>query len=300
MPIPTATILAGTAIVAMAGLADDLRKGVPSLLRLCLQITAASLVILGTGGLDHLPFPEPMRLELGYAAWPVALVWIVGVTNIYNFLDGIDGYAATQGLIAAAAIACLSPFTAIGITGLVILGACLGFLPHNWHRASVFMGDVGSLTLGFLLATLPLHASMAHRADLVFATAIALWFFLADGAFTLARRALKGEKFWMPHRTHLYQRLVRAGLRHNQVVWIMAVGAVPLACTAIVAVREENVTLQWLSIALGVAFSLVFRQITHLAEALRPTLQASPLEGNVNPLDRSMTTAAPSYLENRT
>ncbi len=253
-------------MVALVGLVDDVRGGIPILIRLCAQLGAAGLVVWGTGGLTHLPLPEPFRVELGLAAIPLTMFWIVGVTNVYNFLDGIDGYAATQGVIVGITFACLAPVGPIGLVGFAICGGCLGFLPYNWHRAKVFMGDVGSLSLGFLAASLPLQATGTFQADCVFATVLALWFFLADGTFTLTRRLLRGERIWDAHRSHLYQRLVLANRRHDQVARMMAMGATILAALAIVAIRQGSSLLQWSALALAIALMLAFHQITLLAE----------------------------------
>jgi UDP-N-acetylmuramyl pentapeptide phosphotransferase/UDP-N-acetylglucosamine-1-phosphate transferase len=131
------------------------------------------------------------------------------------------------------------------------------------------MGDVGSLTLGFLIATLPFQAPITAREDWIFTVALILWFFLADGAFTLARRVIRHERIWTPHRSHLYQRLVLAGLRHNHVVWIMVAGAVPITCLAIIALQQRSAPLQWIAIGLGVALVVAFRHVTLLAERVQ-------------------------------
>src|SRR5206468_6921221 len=126
----------------------------------------------------------------------------------YIFLAGIDGHAGLQGAVAGLGVALLHTVGSFTTIGMAVCGACAGFLVHNWHPARIFMGDVGSATLGFILAAVPFQTSGRWRSDSVFFVALFLWFFLADGAFTVFRRLWRGEKVWEAHRTHLYQRLV--------------------------------------------------------------------------------------------
>jgi UDP-N-acetylmuramyl pentapeptide phosphotransferase/UDP-N-acetylglucosamine-1-phosphate transferase len=141
--------------------------------------------------------------------------------NAFNFMDGIDGIAAGQGAVAGAAIAVLGwlldvpPATLLGLT---IAAACLGFLPHNWSPATIFMGDVGSAFLGFLLATAPLVAPAPEQAPIgVLPFALVVWPFLFDTTLTFIRRAARGENVLAAHRSHLYQRLTLAGWSHGRV-----------------------------------------------------------------------------------
>ena len=129
------------------------------------------------------------------------------MVNFFNFLDGIDGLAAVQAVVTAAGIALAGwdPFAALLAAALA--GATAGFLPYNWSRASIFLGDVGSYFLGYTLATLPLAAPPASRPQAVLFVALSLWLFLADAAWTLVRRARSGAPWYAAHREHLYQQL---------------------------------------------------------------------------------------------
>jgi UDP-N-acetylmuramyl pentapeptide phosphotransferase/UDP-N-acetylglucosamine-1-phosphate transferase len=256
MPVPRPELLIGATLIALVGMTDD-RYGLPVVVRLILQFVAAGLVVFQRGGLDQLPLPEPLNLGLGFLAVPAALMWIVGVTNLYNFLDGIDGHAGLQGAIAGLGLALLTPDGLYLAAGMAVFGACVGFLLHNWHPAKIFMGDVGSATLGFLLASLPFQRLPAVKSESVFFVALCLWFFLADGGFTIFRRLMRGERIWEAHRTHLYQRLVISGLRHDQVVSKVMSGGAFLMALALWSCDADRPLAQWAVLGVALAGFLV-------------------------------------------
>ncbi|MDP2618572.1 MAG: glycosyl transferase [Hyphomicrobiales bacterium] len=146
----------------------------------------------------------------------LALLWFV---NLYNFMDGIDGLATSEtaivclGVVAVAAVAGLGG--GLGAKGAVLGGAALGFLAWNWHPARIFLGDVGSVTLGFLVAWLLIELA---RSGALAAAIILPGFFLLDASATLIRHTLCGVPFWLPHRDHAYQRAVQGGMSHAGVV----------------------------------------------------------------------------------
>ena len=237
-PSEAAWILAGaTFSVALLSLWDDFHA-LTWPVRLVLQAAAATLTVAFIGYPTALPTPEG-SLELGAFAIPLALFWVVGLTNAYNFMDGIDGIAAVQALVAGVGWAIIGIFAGlpnVAVLGGVIAGASAGFLLHNWSPAKIFMGDVGSITLGFTFAVTTVLAA-TRDARLFVAGVMLLWPFVFDAGFTLCRRLLNGEHVFKAHRSHLYQRLVIAGLSHATVATIYAllglVGVVAATLTAI-------------------------------------------------------------------
>lgn len=214
-PSALCLVIAGLAVAAM-GLWDDLRS-LPVALRFSVQSAAAILVMAGAGRFHPLP-PGGSGREA--AAWIITFLWIVGLTNAYNFMDGIDGIAGAQGVAAAAswvAIGGLSGARFVEVLGVVLLGACLGFLAHNRPPARIFMGDVGSGFLGFAFATIGLAARGGGGGLDLLGDALVVWPFVFDTAFTLLRRLGAGENIFRAHRSHLYQRLVISGLSHASV-----------------------------------------------------------------------------------
>ena len=155
-------IVAATALIFAVGLLDDLR-GCSAGFKLAVQIVAAVMVVATGLSITRvfLPFGEP--IQFGFAGSIVAVLWLIGITNAVNFMDGLDGLAG--GLAAIIAI-CIGGFAAfqgappLVAIALAVCGACLGFLPFNWHPARIFLGDSGSLTIGFILGYLSLTASL--------------------------------------------------------------------------------------------------------------------------------------------
>lgn len=207
-------ILASTAI-ALVALVDDLRDW-PFTVKLAAQIGAA-LVAVGSGlyvGVYNLPVVGPVDLGLVGAAATVA--WILFATNAMNFIDGLDGLAGGTSLVAAgflAAIAAGQGGWFVYFASVLLAAGLVGFLPFNWPRARIFMGDVGSQFCGFVLAMLGVAAARFERVELSFLIVpMLLAGVLFDVLFTLIRRALAGERLTEAHRGHLYQVAQRSGV----------------------------------------------------------------------------------------
>lgn len=202
--------LAAAILIAAVSWLDDLRS-LSNRVRIVTHFSAAAIVVFGTGRLLELPGPELPWIVTAI----VTLVWIAGLTNAYNFMDGIDGIAATQGVVAGIAWVVLAEGSRATTTlALLLAVASFGFLLHNWPPARIFMGDVGSAFLGFAFAAIPLMPG--GKGDLVTAVLV-VWPFVFDTAFTFLRRLRRGEAVFSAHRSHLYQRLVIAGMSHRSV-----------------------------------------------------------------------------------
>ena len=215
--------LAGGAAIALSGWMDDVRS-LSSRTRLVVQLVAAVVLIAAAGCWSELALPLAGRVPLGWAGCVLALLWIVGMTNAYNFMDGIDGIAAGQAVVAGIAWAIIGSHgrdAGISAIGAAIALSGAGFLLHNRPPARIFMGDVGSGFLGFTLASLPLLLAAGglevDRGRLPVVAAAMVWPFLFDATFTFIRRLARGENVFDGHRSHLYQRLVISGASHGQV-----------------------------------------------------------------------------------
>jgi len=237
-------LAAGAVILAALGFLDDLR-GLPPLQRLAVESLLAA-VCLKAGGLTvvAIELPGCGPLAAGAAGWVAAWLFVVGFTNMFNFMDGINGLAGFQALLGAGALAVWSALAGdvpLAVTAALLSGATWGFLRANFPRAKVFMGDVGSLPLGFLLAmgVLRAHAG-ADRAGTtpLWLPLLFIWPFLSDATYTLLNRAVHGRNPFRPHRSHVYQRLVVAGWSHARVTTIYA-AATGLCIAAAFACRER-------------------------------------------------------------
>lgn len=227
----------GVAVACVAAVSwfDD-RHGVPFALRLAFHVGAAALAVWATGPLREVMLPGLGTMQLGALAWPISLVWIVGLVNAYNFMDGIDGIAGIQGVVAAAAWAYVgwhSGVPEVGTLGALVGVGCLVFLSFNWSPAKIFLGDVGSAPLGFIFAALPLLEARgipsAAPAIMVVGVAV-VWPFVFDASLTFLRRLGRGENVFAAHRSHLYQRAVIAGWSHAAVALLY--GGLALASAA--------------------------------------------------------------------
>ena len=212
------------AMIALAalGFTDD-RRDLPALLKLLIQIIVG-VQALYLSGLRMTDFGLPFvpDYDLGLLGWLIALVWLVGLTNIFNFMDGINGLAFTQLIFGGATFCLLGVLEGdyeLAISGALVAGSAVGILRYNFPKALVFMGDVGSLPLGFLLAFMGLRAAFgADSGNFTFLQSmLALWPFLYDGSYTLLNRLYHGRNPFRAHRSHLYQRLLVAGYTHKQI-----------------------------------------------------------------------------------
>jgi len=240
------TILGASLVVAAIGIWDDVSALTP-LPKFAAQFLAAAIVVWNLGGLTELPLPPPLNVPLGVAGIPVAVAWLVLVTNFFNFMDGVDGLAAGQAAITFVVIAWAAWSAPSSAVSLLAAAAVLAFLLRNWEPAKIFLGDVGSGFLGFLLAALPLATSGSGRAPMVLLVATSLTLFIVDPVLTLARRTLQGHRIGAAHREHAYQRLIAPGRRHALTVSVLLVGA--MSTTLVGALAYRRPSLGWVSIA---------------------------------------------------
>jgi len=258
-------------VIGMVGWVDDIKKGLSAGFRIGIQFICSVVVIWIFKPIDILPLPAPLHIHLHFFGIIISVIWLVGITNIFNFLDGIDGYAGVQGFIAGLMLAILAWGTPIGFIGLFASLSCAGFLLFNWHPAKIFMGDVGSSFLGFLFAALPFYltdtGTSSLRTEMFFATAIAIWFFLLDGTFTIFRRLYKKEKIWQAHRSHLYQRLVITGMSHSEVViTVCFFYSVLFAVTIFFGIQPSANIIRWPVLIIGFILFFIYLAYTLMRE----------------------------------
>ena len=247
--------VAGVAVLAAVSWADD-RRGLPARVRFAVQTGVAALALLAlpagaavTGGL--------LPLWLDRLLCLVAWVWFM---NLYNFMDGIDGIAGGEATAVGAGIAAVVAAMGLaplwGWQGLAVAAAGAGFLLWNWHPAKLFMGDVGSVPLGYLLGWLLLNLAVSGA----WAAALILpMVFVADATTTLLRRAWRGERVWQAHREHAYQRAVRRGLRHDQVVILLSVANAGLVALALASTADTATGFVTVAVAAALTLGMLRR-----------------------------------------
>ncbi len=210
-------VMAGALALLLLSWQDD-RRSLPARLRLLVHLAAVAAGLLALP--DH-QFVFQGLLPFWADRLAAAILW-VWFLNLYNFMDGIDGITGIETLCIAAGVILMSPAQA---QGAVLAGASLGFLFWNWHPAKIFLGDSGSVPLGYLLAWLLLRMA----AQGLWAPALILpAYYLADATITISKRALRREKIWQAHRQHFYQRAVQGGATHSRVALLILLSDVAL------------------------------------------------------------------------
>ncbi|MBN1561026.1 undecaprenyl/decaprenyl-phosphate alpha-N-acetylglucosaminyl 1-phosphate transferase [candidate division KSB1 bacterium] len=211
-------LVLGATILFVLGALDD-KADLNCNLKLVTEIIVASLAALAGWRIDALLLPAAQELSLGLLSYPVSVLWIVGVANSFNMIDGLDGLAAgvaTTVLLSSLAISALFGNVLLPILSIILAGAVLGFLRYNVNPASIFMGDSGSLPLGFVLACLTLNAATYDAGKAVFLIPLLLLGLpLTDTSLAILRRVRKGIHPFHADREHVHHRLVALGLSQS-------------------------------------------------------------------------------------
>jgi len=247
--------------ISLLGWFDDVGSLLKRI-RFSVQIICSLITLLGVGTLVFFYIPLLVNVNVGIIGTILGIIWIAGTTNIYNFMDGIDGIASLQGVVAAfswAVFGWMLGVELLMIMNLVLMTTLLAFLRYNWSPASIFMGDVGSVFLGFWFASMPFWAA-SFSPDLIVGetiwfAAFVIWPFLFDGSFTIARRFKNGENILEAHRSHLYQRLNIAGYSHKHIAILYVCFAVISSVFAFLFLQGSE-TLRFISIAVLFILSL--------------------------------------------
>ncbi|MBI2955981.1 MAG: undecaprenyl/decaprenyl-phosphate alpha-N-acetylglucosaminyl 1-phosphate transferase [Acidobacteria bacterium] len=223
--LPDLALLAGPAtLLLLLGVVDDLR-GMNAWTKLSVQLLAALWLVSNGVLILRLSTPWGQPFELGLLSFPVTLLWLVGITNAFNLIDGLDGLAAGVAFLSASAIAITAALVAntiVVILAISLAGALLGFLRHNFNPAKILLGDSGSLFVGFLLAAAAVMWNQkATTAIAVAAPLVAFAVPVTDTAVSMARRFLRGQPIFASDRQHIHHRLLTLGFTPRQAVLIL-------------------------------------------------------------------------------
>lgn len=218
---PLLVFLIASVIIASLGWFDD-KHDLSKRIRFGVQLLTALMIIIMVTNLDSVYLPIVGLVDLGIAGGFLALIWITGSTNIYNFMDGVDGIASMQAIgvcIGWMVFAYIWNVPELFYLNSFLLAAICGFLFYNWPPAKIFMGDVGSIYLGFVFGAMPfMAAKLSSDVSIgmtIWVSAFLLWPFLFDGSYTIFRRLSNEENIFEAHRSHLYQRLNIEGWGHK-------------------------------------------------------------------------------------
>ena len=252
-----ASILIGAGILAVLGVIDDCKE-LDAKLKFVVQIIAALVVVL-YGDIKISVFSNPNVFSQSpylvlpnWASVTVTVLWIVFMTNAVNFIDGLDGLAAGVSAIMSMSlvfIAITYHEYDIALMGLAIMGSCFGFLPYNFNPAKIFMGDTGSMFLGYMLSVLSVQGMFKSYAVISFAVPlIMLGLPLFDALFAMMRRVLSGKNPMSADRGHLHHRLYDMGFSQKQTVFILYAISGVLGITSILLAEQRFLRAMLLSI----------------------------------------------------
>ena len=265
--------------VLILGLVDDIRP-VSFQWKFIFQVLAASAVWAAGFRVHMLGVPfvsDPV--QLGWLSLPLTVLWIVGITNAFNLIDGLDGLSAGTALITTTAVAILALYggrNAVSAVSVALVGALVGFLRYNFVPAQIFLGDSGSMFLGFSIAVISIHGNQKNvTAVAVFAPLLIMGYPILDTSIAIGRRlnsirtdagdrgglkymARNAYRVFLPDRGHLHHRLLEAGMSHRAAVLSLYGCALALAAAALVLVVSNSLVVAILLAGLLTALTIVF------------------------------------------
>ena len=279
----------GGAIVFLLGVWDDVRP-IPAGVKFVLQGVAAGVAIWGGILVEHVSLLGGSHIDLGVLALPFTFVWIIGITNAFNLVDGLDGLAAGLAIIAAGSIATiffLHGHAQNTLLLLILLGALLGFLPYNFNPASIFLGDSGSLVVGYVLSVTAITGSQKGATTLAVVTPLLVFGLpIVDTLLSMVRRFVgslrmlesqkatlqeqigRAKRMFEADQRHIHHRLLALGFSHRNAVLVLYALALGLASLALLLVLAHYRNAGIILLAIGLATYIGLRKLGYEEIAL--------------------------------
>lgn len=230
-------IIIGSFVIILTGALDDMIEISPKL-KLAGQIVAAAVVvIMGDIRVDFINLPFGGKIEFGILSIPFTMLWIVGITNAINLIDGLDGLAAGVSTIALFTIAGMSFITGqviVSVFALIVAVSTAGFLFYNFHPAKIFMGDTGALFLGYIISVISLLGYKNVTFISLIIPVIILGVPISDTFFAIIRRLVNRQPLSAPDKSHLHHCLLRSGFTHRQTVLLIYAMSIFLGLAAFI------------------------------------------------------------------
>jgi UDP-GlcNAc:undecaprenyl-phosphate GlcNAc-1-phosphate transferase len=289
-------LFVGGLIIALLGVYDDLR-GAGAGRKFLVQFGVAGLMYALGYRIELLANPFGAELHLGWMSLPFTLFWIVGVINAMNLIDGLDGLAGGVALVAVLTTFLISVQRAHPLMMLfsgALAGAIMGFLFYNFNPATIFMGDTGSMFLGFVLATSAVQTNQkSSTAVAVLIPGIALGLPIMDTLLAMGRRALRGRPIFQADKEHIHHRLLARGLSHRQAVLVLYGFCTLLGGVALVLTYTNSLESAFLLLALGlVAFAalraLGYMRLDRISESAQERRKNKALRAAARPLGQRL------------
>ncbi len=257
-------IIIGGALIFAIGLVDDIVE-LSAAFKLIGQIVSAAILVVFGIKMEFIGNPFGGLIYLGSLGYILTILWVVGFINIINFIDGLDGLAAGISAIAGLSFfyfALQTGQTSEAITVLAIAGAALGFLRHNFHPAKLFMGDSGSMFLGFVFGSVTVGGVMKSIAAIaLFAPLVIMGVPILDGLLTILRRYRSGQPVTQADKEHLHHRLLRQGFTQRQAVLIIYLWSIALSGVGLTLQAKPSAE-KYLTVGLLLFLSFLFAEFT--------------------------------------
>ena len=217
-------ILIGGTMITVLGVLDDVYQ-LPAKVKLIGQIAAACVLVLFDIRIEWVNNPLGGFFYLDMLSIPFTILWVISFTNVVNLIDGLDGLAAGVSAIASLTVILVAiqmGYFHVALLTAALAGAIIGFIRYNFNPATIFMGDTGSMFLGYMLAAISIYGAVKTATTIaLIVPAIALGLPILDTAFAIMRRYVNGKPIFQPDKGHLHHRLLDTGMSHKEVVLFM-------------------------------------------------------------------------------
>lgn len=287
------SLLSGLAVIVITGIIDDIFE-LKAIYKGAAQIIAALLVIFLSGTTINSftnPFntSEIIKLPMFIAIF-ITLIWIVALTNAFNFIDGLDGLAAGIGAISAITLLAVSLIrpdaylvgTYSGIMVAALAGACLGFLPFNFNPAKIFMGETGSAFIGFTLAVISIQGTFkSFTAISLFIPLFAFGLPIIDVLLAIMRRIKNKKPIYIGDKEHIHHKLLHLGLGHKQAVISLYVASILMGIVSVI-LSASGMKYIWLLLIVFVLILIASVLYLYLPRKAKKTIDIVEMEGNIN------------------
>ena len=284
---PLRGMLLGAVVIVILGIFDDI-YALPAMPKFLIQILAALIAVLMGNRIDILSNPNIFSSDpywvLGWLSIPISVIWIVGITNAVNLIDGLDGLACGVSTISSMTLLVIALTVSepdVAVLTAALAGACIGFLPYNLNPAKIFMGDTGSTFLGFILAVVSIQGLFKSYAIISFAVPfLMLGLPIFDTCFAIFRRVSHGQSPMAPDRGHIHHRLIDMGFSQKQAVAVLYVISAILGLSAVLltttSVLKAMMVLLALCVAGGLSAKLYLDRVNHRETPDSPAQDGAP------------------------
>ncbi|WP_345242315.1 MraY family glycosyltransferase [Pontibacillus salipaludis] len=268
-------LVIGSTIIIVTGVLDDMKELSPKW-KIAGQLAAALIVVqAGNVKVEYINLPFGDTLQFGWMSVPITILWIVGITNAINLIDGLDGLAAGVSSIALLTISGMAIAMGdffVSMIGLITLGSTLGFLIYNFYPAKIFMGDTGALFLGFIISVLSLLGFKNITLFSFIIPVIILGVPISDTIFAIVRRFVQRKPLSSPDKSHLHHCLLRLGYSHPETVLMIYAMAALFSLAAVIFSQATMFGSVFVIFTLLILIELVVEVTGLISQNYRPIL----------------------------